>query len=110
VVFYSINAKIYNQYLQWHIKDFWKTVIPVIPVCFFLLVVIINLNNWCFYYFKIGDMARASDLHRPQVKHTKTAKTIINALTIFYILLTLGYSFYICLFSILHDTNEAKTT
>jgi hypothetical protein len=31
------------------------------PLSFFLIAAILNLNNWIFYYFKIGEMARLVD-------------------------------------------------
>ena len=32
-------------------------IVKAIPVLFLEITVIINLNNWAFYYIKIGEMA-----------------------------------------------------
>ena len=37
------------------------TVLAILPVTFFSLAIILNLNNWIFYYFKIGEMASLVD-------------------------------------------------
>jgi hypothetical protein len=52
----------------------WYTILPELPVTFMLLVVIINLQNWSTYYFKIGDMAMTVDLQRQEDPQTKRLK------------------------------------
>ena len=36
-------------------------VLLLAPLSFYLIAVILNINNWIFYYFKIGEMARLVD-------------------------------------------------
>ena len=43
----------------------WYTVIPTLPMFFFLIVVIINLKNWSDYYFKVGEMAKQISYTNP---------------------------------------------
>jgi ABC-type uncharacterized transport system permease subunit len=40
---------------------FKYTVLDLVPVTFFLIGCMLNLNNWIFYYFKIGEMASFVD-------------------------------------------------
>jgi hypothetical protein len=37
------------------------TVLAIAPATFFLIGCMLNLNNWVFYYFKIGEMASFVD-------------------------------------------------
>ena len=40
----------------------WRyTVLNIAPLIFLTIGVILNLNNWIFYYFKIGEMASFVD-------------------------------------------------
>ena len=39
-----------------------RNVFSLLPLSLFLLAVILNLNNWIFYYFKIGEMASHVDI------------------------------------------------
>jgi len=68
-----------------------NSVLTLLPLSIFLIAVIVNLNNWIFYYFKIGEMASHVDQraqrYADKVKLTRV-KTILNYLTTFFALAT----------------------
>ena len=60
IAFYNVNMALYESCARDDLIALPKimfTLLPVLPTTFFLMAVIINSNIWCFYYFKIGDMA-----------------------------------------------------
>ena len=73
------------------------------PVSFFTIAVILNLNNWIFYYFKIGEMA--SHIDERAKKHAnlsdlKRYSKILNRITIFCILAVSTFLTYVTVKSI----------
>lgn len=71
---YSVNGRIYHSHLKYKIELMWYTLLPELPVTFMMLVVVINLQNWSTYYFKIGEMAMQVDSFRKEDKLTKRYK------------------------------------
>jgi hypothetical protein len=60
------------------------TVLAVLPVTFFSIAIILNLNNWIFYYFKIGEMASLIDQQASQlgdVHQIKKYRVFLNFMT-----------------------------
>jgi hypothetical protein len=65
---YSCNSFIYHNLKKdidydthEHIPNPIFTILPLSPVAFLSIAAILNLNNWTFYYFKIGEMASHVD-------------------------------------------------
>jgi hypothetical protein len=54
---FGVNAIIYHEGSAKDIPGVLFAVIPVAPVTLLSIAVLINLNNWIFYYIKIGEMA-----------------------------------------------------
>ena len=77
-MFWSVDSELYRTRLELDISHALLLVIPTMPVCFILLVAIMNLNNWVFYYFKIGDLA--SKL-RGERNNSQTKEKVVNAVT-----------------------------
>ena len=65
----------------------------LLPLSLFLLAVILNLNNWIFYYFKIGEMASHVDIRAKNLADSDKIlkfKRILNFVTVLLIAATLG--------------------
>lgn len=58
---YSINAKIYGSDTRIVLPMAMYSIIPMLPVLFLTLAALLNLYNWAFYFFKIGQMASMVD-------------------------------------------------
>ena len=50
------------------------SILPVLPVSLLSIAAILNLNNWTFYYFKIGEMASHIDTRAKELGHFETIK------------------------------------
>jgi hypothetical protein len=67
------------------------SILPVLPVSLLSIAAILNLNNWTFYYFKIGEMASHIDTraiglgHFESIKRKRLVINIITFVTIFSI-------------------------
>jgi hypothetical protein len=71
--------------LQWTIS--------LLPLSLFSLAVILNLNNWIFYYFKIGEMASHVDIRAKNLADSDKIlkfKRILNFITAIMIAGTVG--------------------
>jgi hypothetical protein len=60
------------------------SIIPVLPVSLLSIAAILNLSNWTFYYFKIGEMASHVDARA--IKHgdfesIRKKRMVINLVT-----------------------------
>lgn len=90
----------------------WFSIVPALPTFFFLLVVIVNLNNWCFYYFKICDMARSVEMKimtESEKLTLKKWKLVINVFTVVCICITVTWAFAIIFESAFFQKNLSKT-
>ena len=54
----ALNARIYATLYNFHFAKVWYTIVPILPMFFFVTVVIVNLKTWSDYYFKVGEMAK----------------------------------------------------
>ena len=76
------------------------------PLTFFSIAVILNLNNWIFYYFKIGEMAShidpsAADLGN--LEQIKRCSKILNFFTAFSVTCSFIFMFFVAYVS--YQTN-----
>lgn len=80
----------------------WFTILPVMPVTFFQMVIIINLNSWINYYFKVGEMASLANYNFVyDEKKVKIYKRILNAFSVLSFVWIVYFSIYISVESIL---------
>ena len=87
IVFYSLNAEVCGKYCfdpDFEMSPITKTILPITPAVFLSIAGFLNLNNWIFYYFKIGEMAslvdsRAQDLGN--IQRIKKFQKILNFIT-----------------------------
>ena len=86
-MYFTYNAHDYKLALkgiQPHDPCWTGPVLSTMPVTFFSIAVTLNLNNWMFYYFKIGEMAshideRAKD--HANLSNLKQYSKILNWIT-----------------------------
>lgn len=97
MIFFAVNGKLLNSLLEWKFEDKWRTILPVLPTSFFMLVVIVNLNSWSFYYFKIEEMAVSAEEYIDKSKHVKKYKATINYLTVIACSIVIAYTIAICI-------------
>ena len=102
--FFSMNARIYNEFPEdAEIPDFLFAVIPVAPATLLSTAVVLNLNNWVFYYFKIGEMASHVDfkaIKLGDLNLLRKKRVILNGVTaaaVVFILATFGV---VCTYSL----------
>ena len=79
---YGINTYIYNKLRkdlfykpEDHIPAPMFSILPVMPVSLLSIAAILNLNNWTFYYFKIGEMASHIDTRAIKLGNFESIKT-----------------------------------
>ena len=98
---YAVNAFIYNN-LRKDLSydpntDLPKplfSIIPVLPVSLLSIAAILNLNNWTFYYFKIGEMASHIDtraLKHGDFESIRRKRWAINLVTFIAIFSIVGF-------------------
>lgn len=59
------------------------------------MVVTLNLNNWAFYYIKIGEMSQTSEEYRRRSKTDAMFKKVINFLTFVVMSVIFAYMCYL---------------
>jgi hypothetical protein len=92
-MFFSYNVhdyKLWKESIEPDDPCWTGPVLSTMPVTFFSIAITLNLNNWMFYYFKIGEMAshidqRAKD-HANQESLKRYSK-ILNCITGFTIVM-----------------------
>lgn len=82
----------------------WYTILPAMPPSFFLLIVTINLNNWSFYFIKIGEMKSSNQEQKQRERCSKLSKRIINTLTLFVCLVICGYIVHVIILGLNNQT------
>jgi hypothetical protein len=78
-------------------------VIPVAPVTLLSTAVVLNLNNWVFYYFKIGEMASHVDykaIKLGDLSLLKKKRIILNGVTAAAIAFILATFAMVCTYSL----------
>jgi hypothetical protein len=101
-VFFSVNAYIYKNNSLKGISNFVFAILPVAPVTLLSVAAILNLNNWMFYYVKIGEMASHVDPKAMKLGEQKTLtfyRRMLNGVTIIAISLIFSYLIYVCYWS-----------
>ena len=98
--FFSMNAKIYNNLPnEVEIPDFLFAMIPVAPVTLLSTAIVLNLNNWVFYYLKIGEMASHVDykaIKLGDVNSLRKKRIILNGVTILAIVIIISTFLFVC--------------
>jgi hypothetical protein len=94
---FAVNGRLFMSFLDFEIADKWRTILPILPVAFFMLVVIINLNSWSFYYFKIEEQAVSAQNYVEKSKQVKKYKTIVNYTSIIASSCVIIYTLAICI-------------
>ena len=86
-MFFSYNVHDYKLFLnsiEPHDPCWTGPVLSTMPVTFFSIAITLNLNNWMFYYFKIGEMASHIDERAKNHAHygnLKRYSKILNCIT-----------------------------
>jgi hypothetical protein len=70
------------------------SIVPIMPVSLLSIAAILNLNNWTFYYFKIGEMASHVDVRAIEYGDPgslKRRRLILNMVTLVAILTIVSF-------------------
>jgi mannose/fructose/N-acetylgalactosamine-specific phosphotransferase system component IIC len=83
------------------------SIVPILPGSLLSIAVILNLNNWTFYYFKIGEMA--SHIDQRAIKYgdyekLKRQRYTLNFVTFIAIFTIVGFVIAISFKTIYHNT------
>ena len=83
--------------------------LSTMPVTFFTIAVILNLNNWIFYYFKIGEMASHIDdrakIHANLADLKRNSK-ILNLITALSIIVVSVFLTYVTVLSLKNSDDD----
>lgn len=97
IILYSFNGSIYVYCGDWSPDIKWFSIIAAVPASTFLLVVIVNLNSWSHYYFKIEEMSVFAKDYAKKSKFVKKFKTFINFITIIASAVVVFYTLFLCI-------------
>jgi hypothetical protein len=110
--FFSMNARIYHELpAEAQTPDFLYAAVPVLPVTLLSTAVVLNLNNWVFYYIKIGEMASHVDhkaIKLGELKALNRKRMILNGVTIAAIFVILFTFAVVCYHSLNGDIIETQ--
>ena len=93
--FFCTNASFYKNAGYYSCSNLWLAVTPVLPVTLLSIAALLNLNNWVFYFIKIGEMASHVDaraMRLGEYKRIKKWRRILNAWTVLAVLFIVGHS------------------